>query len=99
MSLTLTLQDTEHIAELAKLGLTAAEKERYRTQLSAILDYAQRLQRLPTDDIEATATVLPLSNVWRADETHPCLPIEDVLANAPDVEDDHFRVRAVLEEN
>jgi aspartyl-tRNA(Asn)/glutamyl-tRNA(Gln) amidotransferase subunit C len=96
--MSLTLQDVEHIAELAKLGLSAEEKERYRTQLSSILDYAQRLQRLPTDDIEATATVLPLTNVWRADEVQPCLSTADALANAPDAEDNHFRVRAVLEE-
>lgn len=94
----LTLQDVEHIAELAKLGLTAEEKERFRTQLSTILDYAQRLQNLPTADIEATASVLPLTNVWREDEARPCLPTEDVLANAPDAEDSHFRVAAVLEE-
>lgn len=94
----LTLQDVEHIAELAKLGLTAEEKERFRTQLSTILDYAQRLQNLPTDDIEATASVLPLTNVWREDVARPCLPTEDVLANAPDAEDNHFRVAAVLEE-
>ena len=96
--MSLTLQDVEHIAELAKLGLTAEEKERYLPQLSTILDYAERLQRLPTDDIEATATVLPLTNVWRADAAKPCLATADALANAPDTDDNYFRVRAVLEE-
>lgn len=96
--MSLTLQDVEHIAELAKLGLNAEEKERYRTQLSTILDYAQRLQNLPIADIEAMATVLPLTNVWRVDEARPCLPTADALANAPDAEHNHFRVRAVLEE-
>ncbi len=97
--MSLTLQDVEHIAELAKLGLTNDEKELYRTQLSSILDYAARLQTIDTADATATASVLPLFNVWRADEVVACLPVADVLANAPAAEDDHFRVRAVLEDS
>lgn len=89
--------EVEHIAELAKLGLTKEEKERFREQLSAILEYAERLQGLDTEAIPPTATVLPLRNVMRPDEVKPSFPPEDILANAPDSEGECFRVKAVLE--
>ncbi len=87
----------EHIAELAKLGLTEEEKEKFREQLSAILEYAEVLQRLDTEAIPPTATVLPLRNVMRPDEVAPSFPQEDILASAPDAAEGCFRVRAILE--
>ena len=89
--------EVEHIAELAKLSLTDAEKGQFREQLSAILEYAEILQRLDTEAIPPTATVLPLRNVMAADEVRPSFPREDVLANAPQAEDGCFKVRAILE--
>jgi aspartyl-tRNA(Asn)/glutamyl-tRNA(Gln) amidotransferase subunit C len=93
----LTLAQVEHIAELAKLSLSDEEKARYQEQLSAILDYAERLQAVDTSAIPPTATVLPLRSVMRADEPRDSMSREDVLANAPQVEADCFRVRAVLD--
>ena len=95
--MTLSVAEVEHIAELAKLALTDAEKARYREQLSAILDYAASLQALDTAHIPPTATVLPLESVMRDDVPRPSLPLEDVLANAPDQADGQFRVHAILE--
>ncbi len=95
--MSLTLAEVEHIAELARLSLTDAEKALYRDQLSAILDYATVLQQVDTSAISPTATVLPLRNVMRTDEVEPAMAREDVLANAPDVEEGYFRVRAILE--
>jgi aspartyl-tRNA(Asn)/glutamyl-tRNA(Gln) amidotransferase subunit C len=89
--------EVEHIAELAKLSLTDGEKERFREQLSAILEYAERLQRLDTEAIPPTATVLPSRNVMVTDEVRPSFPREDILANAPEAEDGCFKVRAILE--
>jgi len=94
----LTREQVEHIAELAKLGLTEEEKEKFREQLSAILEYARKLQELDTEAIPPTATVLPLHNVMRPDEPGPSFPREDVLANAPQVEDGYIKVQAVLEQ-
>jgi aspartyl-tRNA(Asn)/glutamyl-tRNA(Gln) amidotransferase subunit C len=85
------------VAQLAQLGLTAEEKELFREQLSSILEYAERLQELDTSQIPPTATVLPLENVMRDDRVQPSLPLDDVLANAPAVEDQCFRVPVVLE--
>jgi aspartyl-tRNA(Asn)/glutamyl-tRNA(Gln) amidotransferase subunit C len=93
----LSLEEVEHIAELARLGLSPEEKETFRDQLSAILDYAERLNRLDTQGVPPMASALPASNVMRRDETRPSLPTEDALANAPDVTDNQFRVRAILE--
>ena len=85
------------IADLAKLDLTEAEIEQYADQLSAVLDYASRLEQLDTNNIPPTATVLPLENVMREDEVQPCLSREQALANAPGAIEGQFRVDAVLE--
>lgn len=93
----LTLAQVEHIAELAKLGLTAEEKEAFRGQLSAILQYFAKLQEVDTEAIPPTATVLPVHSVMRPDEPAPSMPREDLLANAPQAEEGCFRVWTVLE--
>lgn len=93
----LTLAEVEHIAQLARLDLTATEKELYRQQLSAILDYAAKLQALDTSGIPPTASVLPPRSVLRPDEPRAGLALEDVLRNAADIQDDQFRVPPVLE--
>ena len=95
--MSLTLAEVEHIAELARLSLTDTEKTLYREQLSTILDYAAILQQVDTSAIPPTATVLSLRNVMRPDQVAPSMPEGDVLANAPDVEEGCFRVRAILE--
>jgi aspartyl-tRNA(Asn)/glutamyl-tRNA(Gln) amidotransferase subunit C len=93
----LSLAQVGHIAELAKLSLTDDEKARFQEQLSAILEYAERLQAVDTSAIPPTATVLPLRNVMRADEPRDSMSREDVLANAPQSEADSFRVQAVMD--
>lgn len=93
----LTLNEVERIADLARLELTAEEKERFREQLSTILGHFASLRQLDTSDIPPTATVLPLRNIMRKDEVRPSLSPEDALANAPDAFAGCFRVRAILE--
>ncbi len=85
------------IAELAKLELTDQEIEQFAGQLSAVLDYASRLEQLDTQDIPPTATVLPLKSVMREDAVRPSLPREQALSNAPESIEGQFRVNAVLE--
>jgi aspartyl-tRNA(Asn)/glutamyl-tRNA(Gln) amidotransferase subunit C len=93
----LTRQEVDHIAELARLGLTEEEKDLFAGQLSAILDYFQVLQRLDTGSVPPTTTAIPLENVMFEDEVQPSSPSEDILSNAPDAVDGSFRVRAVLD--
>jgi aspartyl-tRNA(Asn)/glutamyl-tRNA(Gln) amidotransferase subunit C len=93
----LSLDEVNHIADLARLDLSPEEKERYREQLSAILDYAARLQGLETADIPPTSSVLASRSVLRPDRPRPGLSLEDVLRNAPQPEQDQFRVPPVME--
>jgi aspartyl-tRNA(Asn)/glutamyl-tRNA(Gln) amidotransferase subunit C len=95
--MSITVKDVEHVANLARLDLSAEEKEQFTGQLNAILKYAEKLNELDTTGVEATSHVLPLANVMREDDVRPSWPIEQVLKNAPDEEDGQFKVPAVLE--
>lgn len=95
--MSLTLAEVEHIAELARLKLTDEEKENYRLQLSAILDYVSRLQELDTNDIPPTSSVLPARSVLRQDISRESLTVEEILKNAPEITKNQFRVPPVLE--
>jgi aspartyl-tRNA(Asn)/glutamyl-tRNA(Gln) amidotransferase subunit C len=94
----LTREEVEHVAVLARLGLTDEEKERYRHQLGSILEYVAMLGEVDVEAIPAGVAVLPLEDVMGEDEPRPSLDPEDVLANAPEREAGHFRVPAVLDE-
>ena len=95
--MTLTLEEVDHIANLARLSLSAEEKAHYREQLSEILDYAARLQSLDTAGIPPTSSLLPVNSVLREDEPRPGLSREELLHNAPATESNQFRVPPVLE--
>jgi aspartyl-tRNA(Asn)/glutamyl-tRNA(Gln) amidotransferase subunit C len=92
-------QDVIRVAELAKVGLDEAEIEPLRGQLSAILENMAVLNELDTSTIAATAQVIPLSNVFRPDLSRPSLTPAEALANAPDSQEDSFKVAVVLEED
>jgi aspartyl-tRNA(Asn)/glutamyl-tRNA(Gln) amidotransferase subunit C len=93
----LSLEEVQHIAELARIALNDEEIALYQEQLSAILVYSERLQELDTEAISPTATVLPLRNVMRADEPVPSLSREEILDNAPAAGEGCFEVPAVME--
>ncbi len=94
----LSHEQVRNIAELAKLQLTDEEVATYAGQLKDILAYFEHLQDVDTSHIEATASVLPLTNVLRQDQVGQALQTDDVVANAPDSLADQFRVSAVLDE-
>jgi aspartyl-tRNA(Asn)/glutamyl-tRNA(Gln) amidotransferase subunit C len=83
-----------HVARLARLALTEEELDRFAGQLDAILEAVGKVSELDLSGVEATLHPLALSNVWAEDEPAPSFPVEDALANAPDREDDLFRVPA-----
>ncbi len=93
----LSREDVLHVARLARIALNDDEVERFRTQLSDILDHFDVLRQIDTEGVPPTAHTLDLVNVERDDEVRPSMPVEDVLRNAPAREGDLFRVRAVLE--
>ena len=94
----LSRNEVLHIAQLARIRLSEGDVARFQEQLSEILAHFEALQQLDTSDVPPTAYPLPLESVMREDEVRPSLPPDEVLANAPLVEDQAFRVRAVLEE-
>ena len=93
----LSREEVRHIALLARLGLEDDELEKFREQLSDILENFEILKQVDTTDVPPTRQPIALKNVVRGDEVAPSLPQEDILANAPREEEGCFRVRAVLE--
>ncbi len=93
----LSREEVLHIARLARVGLTETDIDRFREQLSHILENFEILQGVDTSNVPPTAQSVPLQNVMKPDEVTPSLPPSDILANAPRREEDFFRVRAVLE--
>ena len=89
--------DIEHVARLARLGLSPEELERFRDQLGVILEHAERVTEA-AEDVPPTAHPLPTSNVFRADEPRDGLGRDEALANAPQREGDFFRVPPIVEE-
>lgn len=93
----LSREEVKHLALLARLGLSEAELERFGEQLSNILDNFEILQEVDTANVPPTSHSIALENVLREDEAIPSLPVEEVLSNAPESEENQFKVRAVLE--
>jgi aspartyl-tRNA(Asn)/glutamyl-tRNA(Gln) amidotransferase subunit C len=97
--MSLTLKQVEEIAGLARLDLSKQEKEHFRDQLSAILDYAEMLQQLDTSNVPPTAQVTGLVGVTREDVIEASLDQKEALANAPAAQDGFVVVPTVLEES
>ena len=90
--------DVEHIAALARIGLTEAELVTFQEQLSDILDQFELLKQLDTSSVMPTGHAVEVNSVMRDDVPDEPLSPEDTLRNAPRREEDFFRVKAVLEE-
>lgn len=93
---TLSRADVEHVAHLARLGLSDEELGRLEGQLNHILDQYAVLAELDTDAIPPTAQTIELENILRDDVARPSFPPETALANAPERDGDFFVVPAIL---
>ncbi len=91
-----SIDDVYHTAELAKIELRENEAERFREEFEKILEYFNILDEVG-DDVEPTYHVLPLTNVFRADEPGECLSQEEALRNAPHKEEGYFKGPRVVE--
>lgn len=96
--MSLTLEQVEHVAHLARMRLEPEELEKMRQQLSDILDHFQLLQQVDVSNVPPTAQVTDLANIFRDDEPRPSLTREQALSNAPAQQDGMFRVRDVFGE-
>ncbi len=97
--MTISREEVEHVAYLARLGLSEEDKERLRDQLSSILDNMVILGELDTAAIPPTAHVIPQRTVMRPDVVVPGLTHDQVLANAPETEEGFLRILPVFEED
>jgi aspartyl-tRNA(Asn)/glutamyl-tRNA(Gln) amidotransferase subunit C len=92
----LSRTDVEHVAHLARLGLTDQELDRLEGQLNHILDQYAVLAELPTDDIPPTAQTIEAENILREDVVTPSLPTDVALAGAPERSGSYFVVPAII---
>jgi aspartyl-tRNA(Asn)/glutamyl-tRNA(Gln) amidotransferase subunit C len=95
--MSLTLEEVQHIADLARLDVSEDELIRFRGQLSAILDYFQQLVNLDTENVPPTASVSAGEAPLRADQAKTGLSLDDLLENAPESDERQFRVPPVFE--
>ncbi|WP_124728212.1 Asp-tRNA(Asn)/Glu-tRNA(Gln) amidotransferase subunit GatC [Staphylospora marina] len=96
--MTISKDEVQKVAFLARLKLSERETERFTGQLNDILRFAEKLNELDTEHVEPTSHVLPMFNKLREDEVKPSIPREKALLNAPGQKDGMFRVPAVFEE-
>jgi aspartyl-tRNA(Asn)/glutamyl-tRNA(Gln) amidotransferase subunit C len=87
----ITRDEVLHVARLARLELTDDEVAKFQEQLSDILEAVSKVAELDLSDVPPTAHPLEIANAWAEDVPRPCLTLDEVFANAPDREDDHFR--------
>jgi aspartyl-tRNA(Asn)/glutamyl-tRNA(Gln) amidotransferase subunit C len=93
---TLSRADVEHVAHLARLGLTEEELTRFEGQLNHILDQYAVLAGVDTDAIPPTAQTIELENILRDDAARPSLSVDEALANAPARDGDFVVVPAII---
>lgn len=92
-------EQVKHIAELARLELSEEEIAKYGDQLTGILSFVEQLQEVNTDDVEPTAQVTGMENIFREDEVENWdeKEVADALAQAPDFEDGQIKVKRILQ--
>lgn len=95
--MSISKETVTHVADLSRLEFSEAETERLAMEMGDVLVYMETLNKLDTTGVKPTEHILPVQNVFRADEVKPSLPIEDVLTNAPDADAGCFKVPRVLE--
>lgn len=88
----------DHVARLARLDLSEAERDKMLSELQQILGHAEKIQALDLDDVEPMSHSVPMVNQVRADEVKPSLTQAEALANAPEVEDHRFKVPRIIED-
>ncbi len=92
----LTLEEVKKVALLARIELSDEEVVKFQKDLSAVLDYVEELKQVDTEGLEIVSQVTGLQNVQRDDEAVTAENREDILANAPEIKDGYYKVKAIL---
>ena len=92
----ITASQIEHIAHLARLSFDPYEIENFSRQLNDILGYISKLEELDTSRVEPTSHAMELKNAFRRDEVKPSLPVDKILSNAPEREEEGFAVPKII---
>ena len=92
-------KQVKKVAKLSRLNLTDNEIEEFTDQLSAILEYVEKMNELDTTDVKPLAHCLPINNVFRSDEPKESLGTEKTLANAPQRDGEFFKVPKILDDS
>jgi aspartyl-tRNA(Asn)/glutamyl-tRNA(Gln) amidotransferase subunit C len=94
----LSREQVAHLAKLARLALTDAELDHYAQQLGVILDSVAKVTEVAASDIKPTSHAIEMTNVFRTDEVRPSFTSDVTSQNAPEWEDERFRVPRILDE-
>jgi aspartyl-tRNA(Asn)/glutamyl-tRNA(Gln) amidotransferase subunit C len=94
----ITREEVLHVARLARLSMSLAEADKMREQLDNILAYIRQLDRLDTAEVVPTSHAVEMGTPFRDDSVHPFGEKEEILKNAPDREEDFFRVPRIIED-
>jgi aspartyl-tRNA(Asn)/glutamyl-tRNA(Gln) amidotransferase subunit C len=97
--MSITRDEVAHLARLSRLALGEEELDHLAPQLDQIISAVARVQEVTAEGIPPTSHALPITNVYREDEIVPCLPRDVVLAQAPAVEQERFKVPRILDED
>lgn len=89
--------DIDHVAKLARIALTEAEKATFAAQLGDVLHHIEMLSKVDVTGIEPTAHAFPIVNVWNEDVARAGLPVEEALRNAPAQRENMIVVPKVVE--
>ena len=92
----LSKEQVEHIASLARLKLSPKEIEKFTNDLTVILDYVEQLTEVDTEGVELKDQFITAENVFREDKSRKSLSRDEALANAPDKDEEFFKVPKVI---
>lgn len=90
--------DIDYVSKLARIELTAAEREKFSKQLGQILDYFEKLSKVDVSGVKPSAHAHAINNVWREDVPTPAMSVEDALMNAPKKKDNQIVVPKVVDD-
>lgn len=96
--MSLDIAQIDHLAKLSRLALSEDEKKLYTSQLESVFEYFNKLQAIDTTSLEPLSQVVPLANIFRADEAidHPSEAQQKIIDNAPGKSGRHIRVQKIL---